>query len=90
MDKSEFKSRLRSGNHKIAYCKLCRYPMIVCGHCAMNTCSGGIGDNCKDNCEEAYALFYADYYPMHMRIRAWIDAKIHRIFLRIKVLFERS
>lgn len=60
MTKKEAKELLKAHNHKIKWCSLCKYPMVVCGKCGLNQCSAT--SKC-DMCEEAYQIMLAIQYP---------------------------
>ena len=60
MTKKEAKELLKLHNHKIKWCSLCKYPMVVCGKCGLNQCSAM--SKC-DMCEEAYQIMLAIQYP---------------------------
>jgi hypothetical protein len=36
------------------WCNQCRCAAFICPKCGNNCCNGGSGDNCPDNCQEAY------------------------------------
>lgn len=85
LSKADFKALMKKGHHKFVYCTHCRYPMIVCGYCGNNTCNGGVGETCKDSCEEAYKLFYAHQYPWWMTLRARVGRRVYKAFRKIQV-----
>lgn len=60
MTKNEAKELLKVHNHKIKWCSLCKCPMVVCGKCGLNQCSGM--EKC-DMCDEAYQIMCSIQYP---------------------------
>lgn len=45
-----------SKEHKWEYCTHCEKWMVVCKNCGNNSCNGGTGKKCSDNCKEANEL----------------------------------
>ena len=39
---------------KWIYCNICLCPAVICPKCGNNCCNGTSGENCPDNCDEAY------------------------------------
>lgn len=55
--------------HRWSYCPHCMVVMVHCGYCDNNTCNGGTGDNCPDNCASAHAFESANTPPAELRAR---------------------
>lgn len=79
MDNKEARRLMKLHNHKFGYCLLCG-PMIICGYCDNNCCNAGSGDNCKDNCHEAYAIQRVVHYPWYYYLRWYVTRTIPMIF----------
>lgn len=62
-----------SHKHRYAYCSDCMAPMVFCGYCGNNSCNGGSGEGCPDQCQEAYKISMIwRLHPLHNRVRARI------------------
>jgi len=69
--------------HKFDYCRTCDTGIIICGYCGNNCCNGGSGDNCKDDCNEAYDIQSCVNMPLWYRFREWIAFLKYRLFLML-------
>ena len=60
MTDKEARQLLKAHNHKIQWCSMCKYPVVVCGKCGLNQCS--CGSDCN-MCDEAYNIMRVIKYP---------------------------
>src|SRR6478609_9166311 len=80
--------------HTIAYCTLCMYVMVHCKHCHNNSCNGGSGENCPDQCKSAYEFTKflhskegKKLIPLRFKIREYLDEKWFIYYSYIRIWF---
>jgi len=81
MNNKEARELMKLHGHKFDYCSSCG-PMIRCGYCKNNCCNGGSGENCKDNCEEAYNIQDSVTFPIIHKIRFYWGTIIGMYFYK--------
>lgn len=58
--------------HTWFYCQQCKTWAIKCGFCHNNCCNGGSGENCPDQCSEAYSL--QDQWFSSNEFKKWVKS----------------
>lgn len=61
--------------HRWSYCSHCMTAMVLCGRCGNNSCNGGTGDDCPDECADARAFEAANAPPADLQARGEADRK---------------
>lgn len=51
------KTLLKQLNIIVSFCEECKIPSLECPFCGNNSCNGGHGENCFDNCDLIYAIY---------------------------------
>jgi hypothetical protein len=85
---NQYKVLMKAHNHKFDYCKLCGFH-IACGYCGNNCCNGGSGENCKDQCKEAY-MIQNNYMPLWIEILNEIIISIKYYWCKFKFKFDHK
>ncbi len=83
-------------SHRWSYCPHCMAVMVICGHCGNNTCNGGSGEKCPDQCASAREWEGAKMPPVDLQFRErrerdeWAAMTQEQRQFRAQALFDEA